>query len=120
VSADDWNARVAVHEGEFKLGVAGAVRALLAAVPDVENAAIKVTVTVADETLQTVEVTQDLVPAPSAPSRFFDLTWTDRPGGWLTGFAASVSRAFAQRAGGAATFVPGERRGATIRLTLTD
>ena len=119
VAANDWNVRVAVQEGEFRLGVAGAVRALLAAVPDVEHAAIRVNVTVADEAIQTVEVTQDLVQAPSAPSRFFDLSWTDRPGGWFAGLSASVARAFAQREGGNATFVPGDRRGATIRLSLT-
>jgi hypothetical protein len=119
VSADDWNARVAVHESEFKLGLAGAIRALLSAVPDVDGATIRVTATIADDALQAIEISQDMVQVPSVPSRFFDLSWIDRPGGWPAAFAAAVARAFAQREGGSATLVPGERRGATLRMTLT-
>jgi hypothetical protein len=119
VTTDDWNARVAVHETELKLGVAGAVRALLSALPDVDGATIRVTATVADNALQAIEIAQDLVQIPPVPSRFFDLSWTERPGGWLAAFGASVARAFAQREGGSATFVPGEKRGGTVRLVLT-
>ena len=119
VNAEDWNARVSVHEGEFKLGVAGAIRTLLAAAPDVDGATIRLTATVVDEELQAIEISQDLLESPPVPSRFFDLSWTDRPGGWLAAFAASVARAFAQREGGSAVFVPGDRRGGTIRLALT-
>jgi hypothetical protein len=118
LEVDNWTAQGAIHEGEFKLGVAGAIRALLAALPDVESATIRLTATVADEALQVIEISQDLVQMPPASGRFFDLTWTERPGGWLTAFGASVARAFVQRDGGSAVFVPGERRGGTIRLVL--
>jgi hypothetical protein len=118
LDVDNWNARGAVHEQEFKLGVTGAIRALLAALPDVESGAIRVSATVADDALQVIEVSQDLVQIPGGTGRFFDLSWTDRPGGWLSAFAASVARAFVQRDGGSAVFVPGDRRGATIRLVL--
>ena len=118
VSADDWNAKVTVHENEFKLGVAGAVRALLSAVPEVDGATITVTATAAEDALQAIEISQDMIQLPSVPSRFFDLSWVDRPGGWPAAFAASVARAYAQREGGSATFIPGERRGATIQLVL--
>jgi len=118
LEVDNWNAQGAVHESEFKLGVTGAVRSLLAALPDVESASIRLTATVADDALQVIEVSQDLVQIPAASGRFFDPSWTDRPGGWLAAFGASVARAFVQRDGGSAVFVPGERRGATIRLVL--
>ena len=118
VTTENWNARVAVHEAEFKLGVAGAIRALLSALPDVDGATIRVTAVVKDDTLQAVEIAQDLIQLPAVPSRFFDLSWTDRPGGWSAAFAASVARAFAQREGGSATFVPGDERGGTINLLL--
>jgi hypothetical protein len=36
----------------------------------------------------------------------------------MAAFAASVARAFVQRDGGSAVFVPGDRRGGTIRLVL--
>ena len=118
VAADDWNVRVSVHEGEFKLGVTGAVRSLLSAAPDVEGATIRITATVVEGVLQAIEISQDVIEVPPVPSRFFDLSWTDRPGGWFAAFAASAARAFAQREGGSATFVPAERRGGTIRLVL--
>ena len=118
VSADDWNARVSVHEGDFKLGIASAIRALLSTAPDIEGGTIRITATVVEDVLQAIEISQDLMEAPPVPSRFFDLSWTDRPGGWVSAFAASVARAFAQREGGSATFVPGERRSGTIRLVL--
>jgi hypothetical protein len=118
LDVDDWNARGLVYETEFKLGVAGAIRALLAALPDVESAVIRMNATVTDEALQVIEISQDVVQMPAASGRFFDLTWTDRPGGWMAAFAASVARAFVQRDGGSAVFVPGDRRGGTIRLVL--
>lgn len=119
VSADDWNLRVSVHETEFGLGVAGAIRALLNSAPDAEGATIRVNAVVAEDVLQAIEISQDVIEIPSVPSRFFDLSWTERPGGWMAAFSASVARAFAQREGGAATFVPGERRGATIKLAVS-
>ena len=117
--ADDWNAWALVNEREFLTGVAGAVRAALAGLGDAESGAIRVTLAASDEALQTVEVAQDRVQMPAAASqRFFDLSWTDRPGGWMAALGAAAARALAQRDGGSAAFIPGERRGSTIRLTF--
>jgi hypothetical protein len=120
IKLDDWNARVIVHENEFRTGVSGAVRAILAALPDADTTTIRLTASVTDETVTVVEVTQEQIQIPAATShRFFDLSWTDRPGGWLAAFAATTARALAQRDGGTAALEAGERRGGTLRLTLS-
>ena len=70
--------------------------------------------------LRVVEVTQDEASLPAgARARFFDSTWTDRPGGWTAAIGAAVARAVAQHHGGEAALVPAGKRGTTLRLTFT-
>lgn len=113
----DGNAMVAVDVSLVTTGVTGAVMATLGLMDDAEGASIRVTFDVAGHELRSVEVTQDLVSAPSvAALRIFDAGWTDRPGGWTATMGALVAKAAAQQSGGTATFVPGDRRGSTIRM----
>ncbi len=119
VRAEDWNAAVLVNERDVRIGVTGAILATMALVPEGEQAAIRVTVSVAGDELEAIEVAQDSAHVPpSVGHRFFDLSWTDRPGGWTAALGAAAARALAQRDGGSATFVTGERGGGTLRLTF--
>jgi hypothetical protein len=53
-----------------------------------------------------------------ADARFFDLSWSDRPGGAAAAIGAAAARAVAERHGGDATFVAGAAPGSTVRLTF--
>jgi hypothetical protein len=65
-------------------------------------------------------VTQDeVLVTPSEGGRFFDASWTDRPGGWIAGLGASVARAAAQQHGGDAVFLADEQHGSTVRLQFS-
>ena len=64
--------------------------------------------------MQQVDVSQDEVTVSGqVVERLFDPTWTDRPGGWFTDVAAATFRAVAERFGGHARFLTGDRRGTT-------
>lgn len=115
--ASDGNAMVAVDAPLVMAGVTGAIMATLGLMDEAEGATIRVTFDAAGHDLRSVEVTQDLVSAPpTAALRLFDATWTDRPGGWMATMGALVARSVAQQSGGSAVFVPGDRRGSTIRI----
>ena len=119
VTASDWNAVVSVDEQAFITGVTGAVVATLAIVGQIDGATVSINATCATGELKSVDVVQNevLVP-PSAGARFFDPTWTDRPGGWLACLGAGVTKALAQQHGGDAVFLAGDQRGSTIRMTF--
>ena len=119
VHVPDWNATVAVDEQELMTGITGAILATIGLLGDSDGATVKVTATAAGGELRTVEVSQDdaLVPAAIA-GRFFDPVWAERPGGWVSGFGAWTARLVAQRHGGEAVLVAGDRRGSTLRLTF--
>ena len=115
--ASDGNAMVAVDAPLVMAGVTGAVMATLGLMDDAEGAAIRVTFDASGHDLRSVDVTQDLVSvSPTAALRLFDAAWTDRPGGWTATMGALVARSVAQQSGGSAVFVPGDRRGSTIRI----
>ena len=119
VHAADWNAAVSVDEPAVIAGITGAVIATLGLIGSPEGATIKISATVAAGELRALEVTQDEVGvAPGVAPRFFDPTWTDRPGGWTAALAAAAARAVAQNHGGEAAFSAAARRGTSIRLTF--
>lgn len=65
-----------------------------------------------------VEVAQPGVsPGAGVAGRFFDRTWSDRPGGWAAALGAAVAQAVAERHGGEAAFLT-DARGSTLRLTI--
>jgi hypothetical protein len=115
----DWNAAVSVDEQELMIGLTGAIVSTIGLVGESDGATVKVTASAAGGELRTVEISQDeaVVSAPVA-GRFFDPVWADRPGGWLSGFGAWTARTVAQRHGGDAALVAGDRRGSTMRLTF--
>ena len=120
VHMTDWNTTVIVDEDALVTGVSGAIVATLGLIGHVEGAAIKVTAAVSGGELRTIEVTQDDVAVPaSVGSRFLDVSWTDRPGGWVAGVGASTARTVAQQHGGDTVFLSADRRGSTVRLSFT-
>lgn len=120
LQASDWNTPVVIDEAAVIAGVTAAVFATLGMAGQGDNLAIRVALETGGGELRQVEVTQDdIAAAPGASLRFFDSTWGDRPGGWSAGLAALTVRSAAQQLGGSAVFLPGERRGTTIRLNLS-
>jgi hypothetical protein len=120
MQAGDLQATVSVDEHAVVAGVAGAIIASMALVGSQEGATVRVTAVALGGDLRTVEVRQDAVAVgPTARRRFFDETWTDRPGGWMAALAAETARTAARLLGGDATFIVRERRGSTIRLTFS-
>jgi hypothetical protein len=118
VQVTDPNAVISVDAALVIAGMTGAVVATLGLMGEAGGATIRVVLEVAGSELRTIEVTQDLVAVPaSAGTRFFDAAWTDRPGGWTAAIGALSARSTAHLLGGGAAFVPGERRGSTVRMT---
>jgi hypothetical protein len=119
VNASDWNAVVPVDEHAFVTGVTGAIVATLAIVGQVDGATVTLNATCASGELKSIDVVQDeVLVSPSAGARFFDPAWTDRPGGWIAGLGAAVTKAVAHQHGGEAVFLAGDRRGSTVRMTF--
>lgn len=117
VQASDANAVLALDVPLVTAGITGAVMATLGLMGEVEGATIRIVLEASGHDLRSVEVTQDLVSVPaSAGTRFFDPAWTDRPGGWTVALGALTVRGTAQLLGGSAVFVPGDRRGSTVRM----
>ncbi len=120
LQASDWNTSVTVDESAIVAGVTGAFVATLGVLGHVEGAVVRIAVDASAGELRAIEVIQDEVTAsPALGLRFFDPTWTDRPGGFAAMIGALSARASAQQHGGGATLLMGDRRGTTVRLTLT-
>ena len=120
MQAADLQATVAVDDDAVAAGVEGAIIATLGLVAPHEGAALRVTAVALGGDLRTVEVRQDVAPvSPQVRRRCFDPSWTDRPGGWMAAFGAETARAVARACGGDATFLARDRRGSTLRLTLS-
>ncbi len=119
VHAPDWNAAVAVDEQELMIGLTGAIVSTIGLVGDSDGATVKVTASATGGDLRLVEISQDEAVVPAAVAgRFFDPVWAERPGGWVSGFGAWTARTVAQRHGGDASLLAGDRRGSTMRLTF--
>ena len=119
VEASDWNAVVSVDEPSLIAGLTGALVATLGIVGQADDATVTVRASALNGQLKTVDIAQDevLVP-PSEGGRFFDPSWTDRPGGWFAGLGAITARAVSQQHGGDAVFLAGETHGSIVRLQL--
>ena len=119
VHTPDWGANVLVDEQDFIAGLTGGIIATMGLVAQNDGSSIRLTASASADGLQSVEIAQDVMPVPaSSAARFFDLSWVDRPGGWPACIGAAAARALVQRDGGSAAFVPGDRRGSTMRLTF--
>jgi hypothetical protein len=119
VHAAEYEATVTIDEPALVAGLTGAVLAMLGLAAQAEGAVVKVTAVTLTGELRTIEVSaDDVVVRAHTSARFFDTSWSDRPGGWLAGLAAATAKAVAAQHGGDATFVARERRGGVLRLTL--
>ncbi len=120
VSASDWNAVVPVDEQSLIAGLTGALVATLGLIGQAEGAVLTLSATSQGGALKSIDVVQDeVLVAPSLSGRFFDASWTDRPGGWPAGLGASTAKAVAQQHGGDAVFLADERHGSIVRLQLS-
>jgi hypothetical protein len=119
VDANDWGTAVTIDETSLVAGVTGAVIATLGLIGSGEWGAIRVHASVENGELRAIDVSQEDAAAPAGiGSRFFDPSWTDRPGGWSAGLGAAAARAAALIHGGDATLVTPDRRGTIVRLAL--
>ena len=119
VHAADWNAVVSIDESAMASALTGAIVATIGLLGEPDGATIKVSAAASGGELRTIEVAQDEIGVPAAAGqRFFDPTWTDRPGGWSAALGATTARAVAQQHGGEAVLAVAGKRGTTIRLTF--
>ena len=118
--ASDDHTPVTIDDATFVVGLTGAVLALTGfAAAAGEGGTIRVQPVFADGQLQAIEIIDDAAPLPaSALQRFFDASWTERPGGWLAAFGAATARLAAERLGGTASITALDRRGATIKFVV--
>jgi hypothetical protein len=120
VHVADWNAVALVDESALIAGVSGAVVATLGLLGQAEGAALRISAQSGAGGLQSIEIAQDDLALPaSASSRFFDASWTARPGGWLGELGAHVAKTVVEQHGGHATFHAGDRVGSVLKLDFS-
>jgi hypothetical protein len=118
---------VDVADGPFQMrgdpewlavGLAGALGGMLALVHGAKAPAIGVRLsTSGTRSSLMIEITQQAVTVPAwALGRFFDLTWTDRPGGYQAAAEFTAARKIAELHRGGAEVIPGERGGCRLLL----
>ncbi len=102
------------------VGLSGALGGMLALVQGARTAALQVRVaSTASRASVMVEITQQAVTVPSwALNRFFDVQWTDRPGGYQAAAELAAARRVTELHRGGAEVVPGERGGSRLVLLL--
>jgi len=119
VSVPDWNVSADVDEQGLVAGLMGAVVATLGLVDGRHGVVITLLATASPSGLPSVDIAQDVAPVSAALARrFFDASWSDRPGGWTAAIGAATAKAVAERHGGDAVLMAGEGRGSVIRLSL--
>ncbi len=121
VQADQRGAP-SVQADKRLLGVAlgGALIAVLSVAERAEGAVVRCAVTTERERgAVVVELAQQAVTLPASRlARFFDLTWSDRPGGFVAGVGAVAARRIAQLHAGTAEVIGGDEGGCGLRLEL--
>ena len=111
---------VAGDERWLSVAFAGMAVALLAALQAYSVRGARLTVGgSATPAAVTVEMAQDVVTFPAARlARFFDLGWTERPGGAIAGVSLAAAARIAELHGGRLDAVAGSRGGCRLALTL--
>ncbi len=118
---------VDVGDGPFQLrgdpdwlavGLAGALGGMLALVHGAKAPALNVRLSTSGTRASLMlEIAQQAVTVPAwALGRFFDLTWTDRPGGYQAAAEFAAARKVAELHRGGAEVIPGERGGCRLLL----
>ena len=113
----DNAASISLESNAVAMGVTGAIVAMLPLIAQTASPAITVRANGAGGGALTLEIAGTPVVLPEA-KRFFDPTWVDRPGGWLTGVGARAARNAADQLGGTATFLFDASGGALIEAAL--
>ena len=118
---------VDVGDGPFQLqgdpdwlavGLAGALGGMLALVHGAKAPALDVRLSTSGTRASLMlEIAQQAVTVPAwALGRFFDLTWTDRPGGYQAAAEFAAARKVAELHRGGGEVIPGERGGCRLLL----
>jgi ParB family transcriptional regulator, chromosome partitioning protein len=117
----DNAASISVEDNTVAVGLTGAIVALLALVAQTEAPTISVKAGSADGSAITLEIAATPIVLPEAKaSRFFDQTWTDRPGGWPALIGAWAARAAAEQRGGSASFRVDAHGSGFVKLLLPE
>ena len=119
ICVPDWNVSAEVDEQGLVAGLTGAIVATLGLVGQIEAAAITLIVNASAGESPSIDIAEDMVAVPAAAaSRFFDPTWSDRPGGWAATIGAVAAKKVAEEHGGHAALVARDGRSSVIRLNL--
>jgi len=102
------------------VGLAGALGGMLALVHGAKAPALSVRLSTSGTGASLMlEITQQTVTVPAwALGRFFDLTWTDRPGGYQAAAEFAAARKVAELHRGGVEVMPGERGGCRLLLVF--
>jgi hypothetical protein len=114
----DWNVSADLDEAALVCGIAGAVFASAGLATGADVPELTLVARRPEGKRIIVEVTQDAAVPDAVAARFFDPTWTDRPGGRVAMLGAAVAKAVAEQHGGTASFVTSQARGGSVKLTL--
>jgi hypothetical protein len=100
------------------VGLAGALGGMLALVQGAKAPVLSVRVSTSGTRASLMlEITQQAVTVPAwALGRFFDLTWSDRPGGYQAAVEFAAARKVAELHRGGAEVIPGDRGGCRLLL----
>ena len=100
------------------VGLAGALGGMLALVQGAKAPVLSVRLSTSGTRASLMlEITQQAVTVPAwALGRFFDLTWSDRPGGYQAAVEFAAARKVAELHRGGAEVIPGDRGGCRLLL----
>jgi len=100
--------------------VAGAVIATTGLTEGAASRFLSVAIGGAEDDRLAVTVTEDGVTPPAGiDRRFFDVKWSERPGGWLAAVAAVTVKAVAERHNGRASLLDRNGRGTALQFSLS-
>lgn len=117
----DNAASISIDDNTVAVGLTGVIVALLALVAQTEAATINVKAASAEGGVIALEIIGTPIALPETKAdRFFDQTWTDRPGGWSALIGAWAARAAAERRGGSAAFRVDGRGSGFVKLLLPE
>jgi len=118
VDADE--ARVHADPDWLATAIGGAIGGMMALVQGARDAAVSVRVAAtASRSSAVIEIAQNALTVPARSlSRFFDVTWTDRPGGYAAAVQLAAARRIVELHRGGVEAVPGDRGGSRIVLLL--
>jgi hypothetical protein len=120
LDVSDWSASVVLDEEAVICAVAGAVMATAGLSEGAVSRSLSVAVGSSKDDRLAVTVAEDGVTPPAGiDRRFFDVKWSERPGGWLAAVAAVTVKAVAERHNGEAALLDRKGRGSALQFTFS-